>query len=149
MSELSNAVTVLIARMESHPEDFTYGQRLGHMSNNLNALLGLEGMHIGRLIYLTEADRAALADAWRALNYTRFEKEIMEATFKSDAEFEEEKKKFAYPLGIQGMNAQAQIGAIQPGQIVQPYHNAMNAAQNSSGNAGLFGSAGSALQGLF
>ena len=39
MMELSNAVTVLIARMESHPEDFEYGNKFGDFAEAMWAWL--------------------------------------------------------------------------------------------------------------
>lgn len=158
MAELSNAALVLISRMESHPEDFEYGKRFGYLSDSLMGLIGvvqanLHGGH-GRLAYLSDADRAALADAWREVNYAKFEKEIMEATFKSDAEFEEEKKQFAYPMGQSTLLAQqsqrvqlqnAMLSSQMP--LPQPVSALNNAAAQN--NTGLLGSAGSALKGFF
>lgn len=130
--ELSNAAMLLIKRMEEYPEDFSYGKRFGYMTDSLEALVGLPVNNplggVGRLAYLSDTDRAALAEAWRKLRYGGLEKEIMTTIFKSDAEFEEEKKQFAYPLGI---SQQATIS---------PLHNTIgngyqNTAQNSIGSS--------------
>jgi hypothetical protein len=140
--ELSNVATVLIARMESHPTDFDYGERFGYLGDSFNNLIGIQNVNMhfgaGRFAALNDTDREALAEAWRARMYKALEKEVMDAMFKSDAEFEEEKKKFAYPIGISQQST------------ILPMHNTIgngyqNAAQNSIGssNTGLLGSAGS------
>lgn len=143
--ELSNVARVLISRMESHPEDFRHGERFGHLEDSLYSLIGihisnLHGGH-GRLAFLSDADRAALADAWRALNYKKFEKEIMDTLFQSDAEREEMKKKFVYP---QTVTTQAQrmamqnamltsTGTYQPGMAVNLANDTSNAGGFLSG----------------
>lgn len=118
--ELSNVARVLISRMESHPQDFDIGERFGHLQESLYTLLGLQTTNPyggqGRLSYLNDTDRAALADAWRALNYKKFEKEVMDALFQSDAEREEERKKFAYP---QVLTTQQQRVALQNQMLAQ------------------------------
>lgn len=147
--ELSNVARVLISRMESHPQDFELDGRFEHLRDSLAGLLGLPTVNVhygaGRLAYLNDTDKAALADAWRALNYSKLEKEIMDTLFQSDAEREEMKKKFVYP---QTVTAQAQrmamqnamlastgtyqTTAIQPGQI----HPLQNSASNTGGLLG-------------
>ena len=147
MSELSNVARVLISRMESHPEDFRHGERFGHLEDSLYSLIGihisnLHGGH-GRLAFLSDADRAALAEAWRALNYKKFEKDIMDALFQSDAEREEEKKKYAYPLG-QGLVGTAGRVAMQNAMLAQstgtigPQPGGLIGLANDTSNAGGF-----------
>lgn len=146
MSELSNVAKVLISRLESHPQDFDYGERFGYLGDSFNTLLGINNSNVNfagsRFAALNDTDREALAEAWRARIYKALEKEIMDAMFKSDAEFEEEKKKYVYPMGqsqaLQGLqqrvHAQNQMlaGSISP-------------LQNNTTSTGLFGSIGSAL----
>jgi hypothetical protein len=87
----------------------------------------------------------------------KFEKEIMEATFKSDAEFEEEKKQFAYPMGQstllaqQSQRVQLQNQMLATNTAVPQPVTVMNAAMNSTSNTGLFGMAGNGgfLSGIF
>jgi hypothetical protein len=92
MSELSNAVTVLIARMESHPEDFEmYGMNKAKFADTAEALYELAGVTDGRgkasaYWFLSEADKEALLEAWKKYHCTRMEKRVMEAIFDDGAE---------------------------------------------------------------
>jgi len=166
MTELSNAVTVLIARMESHPEDFNGAGQLGRpkFSDVANALYGLVGMDkemAGAYWFLTDADKEALIEAWKKYHRTAMEKEVMLKIFDDGAEEREAEVKRLQAQKRAHINAQMAAQQIKAGSIsplhnnaaqnstVQPWQNATNAAQNSSGNTGLFGSAGSAISGLF
>lgn len=153
--ELSNVARVLISRMESHPEDFTGPEkRFGYLQDSLMQLIGVMAVNpyggVGRLAYLSEADKAALADAWRALNYKKFEKEIMDAVFKSDAEFEEERKKYAYPLG-QGLNSALGQRVVQQNTMMgqTQLHPAQNAAIASNTLGTALGSGGGFFASVF
>lgn len=167
MTELSNAVTVLIARMESHPEDFgVVNGAIGRPKFNdvANALYGLVGMDkemSGAYWFLTDADKEALIEAWKKLHRTCMEKEVMEKIFDDgEGEREAEARMKKRVQRHQAQQMAAQIGAADPRAIygnavlnnnstVQPWQNAQNAAQNSTGNTGLFGSASQAFQGIF
>lgn len=154
--ELSNVARVLISRMESHPQDFDIGERFGHLQDGLYSLIGLQTNNLygghGRLSYLNDTDRAALADAWRALNYKKFEKEIMDTLFQSDAEREEMKKKFVYP---QTVTTQQQRVAMQNAMLAQstgtigPQPGGLIGLANNTSNTGLIGGINSALGRLF
>lgn len=154
--ELSNVARVLISRMESHPEDFDHDGRFSNLQDSLYHLLGIHTSNPyggpGRLAFLSDTDRAALAEAWRALNYTKFEKQIMDTLFQSDAEREEEKKKLIYPqAGIQTLNKQAQLAALQTQMLAQstgtigPQPGGLYGLANNTASTGLLGSIGSAL----
>jgi hypothetical protein len=161
MTELSNAVTVLIARMESHPEDFAVDDgelysksKFGDMVNGLYALSEVDTSLKNAFWYLNDADKQALADAWKKYHYTRFEKRVMEKIFDDGAE-ERERVKMRQQMYQQKAAMQNQLLAstgtyqtttIQPGQIT-PLHN--NAIQGGNYNGGLLGQAGNALQGLY
>jgi hypothetical protein len=163
MTELSNAVTVLIARMETHPEDFDMSAidappRFGHLAPYLTKLAGggdeLRERHAHAYIeepfwFLSETDKQALVDAWKHYHYKAFEKRTMERVFDEDYYkrqdeaklYEQQMKQQMYQ---QRMAVQSQLAAstgtyqtatIQPGQI--------HPLQNS--NSGLLGSIGSAL----
>jgi hypothetical protein len=168
MTELSNAVTVLIARMETHPEDFDMSAidappRFGHLAPYLTKLAGggdeLRERHAHAYIeepfwFLSETDKQALVDAWKHYHYKAFEKRTMERVFDEDYYkrqdeaklYEQQMKQQMYQ---QRMAVQSQLAAstgtyqttqIQPGQ----FHH--HAAQNSVGaSSGLLGSIGSAL----
>lgn len=143
--ELSNVARVLISRMESHPQDFELDGRFDYLRDSLAGLLGLPTVNVhygtGRLAYLNDTDRAALADAWRALNYKKFEKEIMDTLFQSDAEREEMKKKFVYP---QTVSTQQQRVAMQNSMLAQstgtigPQPGGLIGLANNTSNAGGF-----------
>lgn len=168
MAELSNAVTVLIARMESHPEDFEVNEgelysarpksKFGEMVNGLYALT--DGSTTKNAFwYLNDADKQALAEAWKKYHYTKFEKRVMEKIFDDGAEERElelEMQRMKHRIAMQTAMTQGMAmhntsypytvsAPMQPGQIIS----ASNAAQNNTGNTGLLGSAGSALSGLF
>jgi len=162
--ELSNAAMLLIKRMEEYPDDFSYGKRFGYFIDSLEGLVGLPTNNplggIGRLAYLSDTDKAAVAEAWRKLKYSALEKEIMTVIFKSDAEFEEEQKKFAYPMGsgfigsplMANTNTAAQqhIAAHTQRAMLQGAQNANTATgsgllSSAGSNAGLLGG----LTGLF
>lgn len=123
MSELSNAVTVLIARMESHPEDFDT-VRLGPVKfrDVADALYGLAGMdkdRSGSYWFLTDADKQALIEAWKKYHRTAMEKDVMERIF-DDGEGARELARVEQQL------QQAKIRAQMQNQM-------MNAAQQSPG----------------
>jgi hypothetical protein len=162
MTELSNAVTVLIARMESHPEDFSLyngglysNVKFGETAKALYGLVGMDKDAAGAYWFLTDADKEALIEAWKKYHRTAMEKEVMEKIF-DDGEGERELAKVQQQLYqaqqramIQNQMMQStgtyQTTTIKPGQLIPMSNSAQNAAQNS----GLFGQAGSALQGLF
>jgi len=160
MSELSNAVTVLIARMESHPEDFAVDDgelysksKFGDMVNGLYALSEVDTSLKNAFWYLNDADKQALADAWKKYHYTRFEKRVMEKIFDDGAEERERVKmrqqmyqqKAAMQNSLMQSTGTYQTTTIKPGQLIPM----SNSAQNSSGNTGLFGSASQAFSGIF
>lgn len=153
MAELSNAVKVLIARMESHPEDFELysGGKYPKFGGTADALYGLAGLEAGKagaLWFLPDADKEALIAAWKKYHYTRFEKEIMEKIF-DDGEAEREAEELKRRIHYQQMQQRVQMqNAMMNSQMPQPV-SALNAAQNSTGNTGLFGSAANAFSGLF
>jgi len=164
MSELSNAVTVLIARMESHPEDFdVYNGELynkAKFGETAGALYGLAGLDEGKRYaywFLNDADKEALLEAWKKYHRTRMEKEVMEKIFDDGAEEREAEmerlkmKQQMYQaqqramiqnqmMNSTGTYTTAQIGA--PGQI----HPIQNAAQNSTG---ITTNSGGFLSGIF
>jgi len=155
MTELSNAVTVLIARMESHPEDFNlYTPRRAKFAGTAESLYGLVGMDKERADaywFLTDADKQALIEAWKKFHVKQFEKELMERIFDDGAEEREAEVKRLQAQQRAHINAQmATIGAQARSQQ-QVAMNAMNAAQGSGNyyNGGLLGSAGTAIKGIF
>lgn len=144
MTELSNAVTVLIARMESHPEDFNT-VRLGRakfrsVAEALYGLVGMDKERAGSYWFLTDADKEALVEAWKKYHRTEMEKEVMETIF-DDGEGARELEKVEMQMKQAQIRAQMQnammqsTGTYSPGQI----HPAQNAALGHSNNTGLFG----------
>ena len=126
MTELSNAVTVLIARMESHPEDFAVDDgelysksKFGDMVHGLYALTEVDSSTKNAFWYLNDADKQALGDAWKKYHYTKFEKRVMEKIF-DDGEGERELAKVQMQLHQAQIRAQLQgsmLQATKPGQI--------------------------------
>ena len=149
MTELSNAVTVLIARMETHPEDFDYGNKFGDFADAMWSLVCVDDKVKAPFWFLSEADKQALRDAWAKVHYGRWEKDIMEKVFDEDFYkrrdeaklYEQQMKQQMYQQRMAAQNQMAmstgtfQTTTIQPGQI--------HPLQNS--NSGLLGSLGSAL----
>ena len=97
MTELSNAVTVLVARMETHPEDFDMSAldapRFGHLAPYLTKLAGggdeLRERHAHAYVeepfwFLNDADKQALISAWKQYHYKNFEKRTLERVFDED-----------------------------------------------------------------
>ena len=155
MTELSNAVTVLIARMESHPEDFAVDDgelysksKFGDMVNGLYALSEVDTSLKNAFWYLNDADKQALADAWKKYHYTRFEKRVMEKIFDDGAE-ERERVKMRQQMYQTQIKAQMQnIAMGHPAQNSYPY--AANTAQGmaiqgSGGHTGMTISANGAV----
>jgi len=146
--ELSNAVTVLIARMETHPEDFEYGNKFGDFADALWGLVCVDDKVKAPLWFLSDADKQALIEAWAKVHYGRWEKEIMEKVFDEDYYkrkeqqrlYEQQMKQQMYQqrMAMQSQLA-ASTGTLQPGQILP--------AQNTSGNTGL--GIANAFSGLF
>jgi len=158
MTELSNAVTVLIARMESHPDDFDMNAvdapRFGYLAPYLTKIAGggdeLAFKHEGSYVeeafwFLSDADKQALADAWKHYHYKTFERRTMERIFDNDYYERQEEKRRQMSMYKQQMAAQQSAmmqstGTFGNGQIT-PLHN--------HPNQGLLSSAGSAFSGLF
>lgn len=157
MTELSNAVTVLIARMESHPEDFDLHSNKGYpkfggTAHGLDSLLGIREAKHPAFWFLSDADKEALIAAWKKYHCKQFEKEVMELIF-DDGQGERELAKVNQQLYQAQQRAMLQNQMMQStGTIApQPVTALNNAAQGSSNyyNGGLLSSAGSAFQGLF
>jgi len=139
MTELSNAVTVLIARMESHPEDFNtngFGNPKFHdVADALYGLAGLDKERAASYWFLTDADKEALIEAWKKYHRTAMEKGVMEKIF--DDGSDERDRKAAYHASRQ--KSLSQMTAIHPLQ-----NSAQNAVlQGGNYNGGLLGQAGS------
>ena len=147
--ELSNAVTVLIARMESHPEDFeSYGPRRGKFVGTAESLYGLCGLDEEKknaFWFLSDTDKQALVEAWKKYHRTAMDKEVMEAVFDEGYD-ERQREQEAQMQAMKQRMYQQQMAAqqIKAGSISPLHH---NAAQ--SGYQGLLGQAGTAFQGLF
>ena len=151
--ELSNAVTVLIARMESHPEDFEmWGPHRAKFAGTAEALCGLVGLDEDKknaFWYLSDADKEALIAAWKKLHLAKFEKDVMETIF--DDGYEERQRE----AEMQKLKRQHQMHVMQQqiyqkqAHMPQPVTGLNHAAQNSTGNTGLFGSAANAFSGIF
>jgi hypothetical protein len=150
MSELSNAVTVLIARMESHPEDFNttgFGKpKFRDVADALYGLAGLDKERAGSYWFLTDADKEALIEAWKKYHRAEMERAVMNTIF--DDGSEERERQSAYNASMRKSMSQQAIAQQQiatqnarQGQIT-PLHN--------NPNQGLFGGAvGSALGRIF
>jgi hypothetical protein len=159
MTELSNAVTVLIARMETHPEDFDMSAidappRFGHLAPYLTKLAGggdeLRERHAHAYIeepfwFLSETDKQALVDAWKHYHYKAFEKRTMERVFDEDYYkrqdeaklYEQQMKQQMYQQRMAVQNQMAMsTGTFQPGQI----HPLQNSAIATNSNSGLLSS---------
>jgi dipeptidase len=163
MTELSNAVTVLIARMETHPEDFDMGAtdapRFGHLAPYLTKLAGggdeLAHRHTSSYVeepfwFLSETDKEALIAAWKHYHYKAFEKRMMERVFDENYYARQEEAKLyeqqmKQQMYQQRMAMQNQLAAstgtyqttqIQPGQI----HPLQNSAIATNSNSGLLSS---------
>lgn len=126
MMELSNAVTVLIARMETHPEDFEYGNKFGDFAEAMWGLVGADDGIRAPLWFLSDADKEALRDAWAKVHYGRWEKDIMEKVFDEDFYkrrdeaklYEQQMKQQMYQQRMAVQNQMAMsTGTFQPGQI--------------------------------
>jgi len=135
--ELSNAVTVLIARMESHPEDFdVYNGELynkAKFGETAGALYGLAGLDEGKRYaywFLSDADKEALLEAWKKYHRARMEKEVMGKIFDDGAE-ERELEMERVKMKQQMYQAQqaAMSSRIHPMQNSYPYRATANAAQ--------------------
>ena len=148
MTELSNAVTVLIARMETHPEDFRYGNKFGDFADAMWSLVGVDDGVKAPFWFLSETDKQALRNAWAKLQYGGWEKDIMERVFDEDFYkrkeeqqlYEAQMKQQIYQqrMAAQNQMLSASTGTYQPGQI----HPAQNAIQGGNYNGGLLSSAG-------
>jgi hypothetical protein len=149
MTELSNAVTVLIARMETHPEDFEHGNKFGDFADAMWGLVGVDDGIKAPLWYLNDADKQALRGAWAKFHYGRWERDIMEKVFDEDFykrrdearlyKQQMEQQMYQNRMAAQNQMLSASTGTLQPGQILP--------AQNTSGNTGL--GIANAFSGLF
>ena len=168
MTELSNAVTVLIARMETHPEDFKHTglsrPKFADLAEYLTMLAS--GVPKGQKDYessirqaywfLTDADKKALVEAFKKMHYTDFEKGVMKRVFDEEYyERQEEQERQRMQINAQmaaiGVSTGTyQTTTIKPGQLIPMSNSAQNAAlQGGNYNGGLLGQAGTAFQGLF
>lgn len=156
MSELSNAVTVLIARMESHPDDFDMSAvrapKFGYLAPYLTKLAGggdeLAARHGHSYVeepfwFLSDADKEALVAAWKQYHYKYFEKRTMENIF-DDGEGERELAKVNKQLYQAQQRAMIQnqmmqsTGTFGPGQI-HPLQNSVGASSGSGFLGNIFG----------
>jgi hypothetical protein len=149
MTELSNTVTVLIARMESHPEDFElHGKHRAKFAGTAESLYGLCGMDKERadaFWFLNDADKQALIDAWKQFHCKQHEKEVLNAIFdESYYERQQEQEREMVRMKQQMYQAQANQAAMS-----SRIHPLQNAIQGGNYNGGLLGQAGSAIQGIF
>ena len=123
--------------------------KFGDTVNGLYALTDAESPVKNAFWYLSDADKQALADAWKKYHYVKFEKKVMEKIF-DDGEGERELEKVEMQMKQAQIRAQMQnammqsTGTYSPGQI----HPAQNAAQGAP-SYGLLGSATHAFSGLF
>lgn len=144
MAELSNAVTVLIARMESHPEDFeiyTGGSRpkFAGTAESLYGLAGLDEAKAGAFWFLPDAYKEALIEAWKKYHCTRFEKDVMETIFddgEAEREAEELKRKMQHQMHVMQQRAYQ-----QQAQMPQPV-TALNNASSLAGSGNYYNGGG-------
>ena len=143
MTELSNAVTVLIARMESHPEDFDlyngelYNKaKFGETAGALYGLVGMDAGKAGAYWFLSDADKEALIEAWKKYHRVAMEKEVFSKIFDDDSEERERELQLA-KMEQQRQQMYQQKLAAQAQQT-----------QNTLLQGGLFGSGGNAAQGM-
>jgi hypothetical protein len=147
MTELSNAVTVLIARMESHPEDFEmYGAQKAKFGDTAEALYELAGVIDGKgkasaYWFLSDADKEALIEAWKKFHCVRMEKRVMEAIFDDGAE---EREREMERLKMRQQMYQAQQAAMAQDSLIHPMQNSYPYTVNAQ--QGLLGSGGNAAQ---
>ena len=140
MTELSNAVTVLIARMESHPEDFEmYGMNKAKFADTAEALYELAGVTDGRgkasaYWFLSDADKEALLEAWKKFHCVRMEKRVMEAIFDDGAE---EREREMERLKMKQQMYQAQQAAMTQGSLIHPMQNSYPYTVNSNAAQGM------------
>jgi len=127
---------VLIARMESHPEDFGAANgrigrpRFDDVANALYGLVGMDKEMDGAYWFLTDADKEALIEAWKKYHRTAMDKQVMEKIFNDGSEEREAEVKRLQAQQRAHINAQmAAIGA----QARSQQQGAMYAAQNSYG----------------
>lgn len=143
--ELSNAVTVLIARMESHPDDFERWGRRAKFADTADALDGLAGLNDeikAPFWFLNDTDKQALLEAWKQVHYTKWEKSTLERVFdegyyeRMDA-IETQKRQYEQQMYQQRMAMQ---------NAIHPLHN--NAQQGLISSVGTTGHTGGLLGGL-
>jgi hypothetical protein len=145
MTELSNAVTVLIARMESHPEDFkeSAGEpypKFAYLAIWLRIMCGGEnhkdkGTPANPLWHMTETDKEALKEAYRNLARKEFEGMVMRDIF--DDGSEERERQSAYNASMQKRLAQQAVAQQQAAMNSYPY--VANSTGITSAHTGLFG----------
>ena len=140
MTELSNAVTVLIARMETHPEDFQFTglsrPKFADLAEYLTMLASGATKnqkdyepHIRQAYwFLTDADKKALVDAFKKMYYNDFEKGVMKRVF--DEEYYERQEEQQRQLRMYSQKAQ---NATQNNLIGSSYPYMANPAQNAVG----------------
>ena len=149
MTELSNAVTVLIARMESHPEDFNttgFGKpKFRDVADALYGLAGLDKERAGSYWFLTDADKEALIEAWKKYHRAEMERAVMSTIF--DDGSEERERQSTYNASMRKAMSQQAIAQQQAAQNLYPAQNAVLQGGNYTG--GLLGQAGNAFSGLF
>jgi hypothetical protein len=141
MAELSNAVTVLIARMESHPEDFNvyngelYNKaKFGETAGALYGLVGMDAAKAGAYWFLTDADKEALTEAWKKYHRVRMEKEVMEKIFADGAE---EREREMERLKMRQQMYQAQQAAMAQGSLIHPMQNSYPYTANANAAQGM------------
>jgi hypothetical protein len=151
MNEVSNTVKVLIARMESHPDDFArWGKRakFADTADALDSLAGLDDEIKAPFWFLNDTDKQALLEAWKKLNYARWEKETMERVF-DEGYYERmdqiEMQKQQYQQQMQQARMAQQNQMLSGSLSITPLHNGSLLSQAGSSTQGLTVSANGAV----
>jgi len=121
--ELSNAATVLIARMKSHPEDFKHTglqrPKFADLAEYLTMLACAVPKHKdyepARQAYwfLTEADKKALVEAFKKMHYDDFEKSVMDRVFDENY-YERQEEQARHHRAMQNQMLAQSTGTIGP-----------------------------------
>lgn len=124
MSDNFTAVEVLIKRMETNPDEFLRGGRLGYVADAIYEAALSPKLESERLWFFKDAERVKLIAAYRDFCRTQFQAELFARLFEEKTEV------------LQKSNAQAQ--AI----FDQEY------AKQRAAGAGVFTAAGAAVQAI-
>lgn len=126
---MNKGVEILIARMETNPEDFDYGGRFSTYGETLSEMANGLTQSVRVLYFLPEEDRTALIGAWNEHMRQKFTNKVMQTLVEDPPQLAEQKKESL-------VQTQAQYRQMRADQQLQSVNNSYNNPYQNHGQWG-------------